>query len=236
MSRERFVFFNTAAPLGRPHFGRPTVQRLVCVCNNDLQGEFETLLPKITQYLASVFRFIRCEAARHDFIAEGVALCWKWFVRVKQQGKQPSEFVTTLARYAARAVRSGRTVCGQQKSKDVLSLTAKIKYGVSVVQFAATVFPERQERPAPVEDDAHVYEQHVTDDTQTPVPDQAAFRIDWPMFLETLTTRDRNIAAFLAMGHQATEAAREFKLSLPRISQVRKDWQRQWREFHVESV
>jgi hypothetical protein len=71
---------------------------------------------------------------------------------------------------------------------------------------------------------------------RTPVPDQAAFRVDWPLFLGTLTPRDRNIAAFLALGHQATEAAHEFNLSLPRISQVRKDWQRRWVEFHTDPM
>jgi len=166
-------------------------------------------------------------------IAEGVGLCWKWFVRARQQGKDPAEFVTTMARYAARAVRSGRTVCGQQKSKDVLSLTAKLKFGVSVVRFAPGAAPEQTARQAPATDDAHVYEEHVSDDTQTPVPEQAAFRVDWPRFTNTLTERDRSIAAFLALGHQATEAATAFQVTVPRISQIRKDWQRRWIEFHA---
>lgn len=208
----------------------------VCLCPQDLKVEFEELLPRITMYLRSVFRFTRCESQRNDFIAEGVALCWKWFCRLKQQGKEPATFTTTLARYAARAVRSGRTLCGQQKSRDVLSLTAKIQYGVSVMQFAARLPHAHQERPTPIPDDTLVYAEQVEDDSLTPVPEQAAFRIDWPVFLGTLTPRDRNIAAFLALGHQATEAAREFDLSLPRISQVRKDWQRRWCEFHLARV
>jgi hypothetical protein len=198
-----------------------------------LKAEFEELLPKLTRYFMSVFRFVRCEATRNDHIAEGVALCWKWFIRMKQQGKEPAEFVTTMARYAARAVRSGRTVCGQQKSKDVLSLTAKIRYGIGVVQFAAKVPSQHRIKPASIPDEHHVYEDHILDDTQTPVPDQAAFRVDWPVFLGTLSERDRNIAAFLALGHQATEAAAEFQVTVPRISQVRKDWQRRWCEFHL---
>ncbi|MFO0825306.1 MAG: hypothetical protein U0792_19655 [Gemmataceae bacterium] len=209
------------------------MQRHFCVCQEDLKDEFEELLPKLTRYFGSVFRFVRCEATRNDFIAEGVALAWKWYVRLKQQGKEPAEFVTTLARYAARAVRSGRTVCGQQKSKDVLSLTARIKYGIGVVQFASRIPTEEKRRPAPIPDENLIYEQHVTDDTLTPIPDQVAFRLDWSVFLGTLTPRDRNIAAFLALGHQATEAAHEFNLSLGRISQVRKDWQRRWCEFHI---
>lgn len=209
------------------------MQREVRLCPHQLKIEFEELLPKITRYFASVFRFVRCEATRNDYIAEGVALCWKWFIRMKQQGKEPADFVTTMARYAARAVRSGRTVCGQQKSKDVLSLTAKIRYGIGVVQFAAKAVPEHRSKPSAIPDEQLVYEDHVIDNTRTPVPEQAAFRVDWPLFLNTLSLRDRSIAAFLAVGHQATEAAKEFKLSLPRISQVRKDWQRRWSEFHI---
>jgi len=202
-------------------------------CHEDWKAEFESVLPRITRYLVSVFRFVRCASTRADMIAEGVGLCWKWFVRVRQQGKDPAEFVTTMARYAARAVRSGRTVCGQQKSKDVLSLTAKLKFGVSVVRFAPGAAPEHAARQAPATDDNLVYEEHVSDDTQTPVPDQAAFRIDWPHFMNTLTKRDGSIAAFLALGHQATEAAAAFKVTVPRISQIRKDWQRRWYEFHA---
>lgn len=204
-----------------------------CTCHQELKDEFEQLMPRITMYLKSVFRFIRCESTRSDYIAEGIALSWKWFCRAKQQGKNPAEFVTSIARYAARAVRAGRTVCGQQKSKDVLSVTARLKFGVSVVRFAPSVDCELSGALVRTQHEDMVYEEYVTDDMQTPVPEQAAFRVDWPDFLDTLSARDRGIAAFLALGHQATEAATKFNVTVPRISQVRKDWQRRWFEFHV---
>lgn len=210
---------------------------IACVCHQQaLHKEFETLLPRITTYLRCCFRFIRCEATRNDFVAESIGLCWKWFIRTKAQGKQPAEFVVALVRYAARAVRAGRRVCGQEKGKDAMSRTAKIQHRIVVLRFARGLPAERILEQIPDINDMVVYEEHVTGNAVTPVPDQVAFRIDWPMFLETLTPRDRSIAALLALGHQATDAAREFKLSLPRISQVRKDWQRRWREFHMESV
>jgi len=115
-----------------------------------------------------------------------------------------------------------------------MSLTAKIQYGIGVVQLAHHVDAERNRHRMRRHDEDWVYADFIEDDSLTPVPEQAAFRVDWPLFLNTLNTRDRNIAAFLAVGHQATEAAREFDLSLGRISQVRKDWQRRWSEFHAD--
>jgi len=68
-----------------------------------------------------------CGDARENAVAETVALTWKWFVGLVQKGKHPEEFVSVLAAYAARAVKSGRRLCGQEKSKDVLSPLANRK-------------------------------------------------------------------------------------------------------------
>lgn len=48
-------------------------------------------------------------------------------------------------------------MCGQQKSKDVFSLTAKLKFGVSVVRFAPGAAPEQAPRLTPATDDNLVY-------------------------------------------------------------------------------
>jgi hypothetical protein len=61
---------------------------------------------------AKIFPPIRCVAQRADQIAETLALAWKWFVRLAKRGKDASEFVTTFATFAARAVRCGRRVAG----------------------------------------------------------------------------------------------------------------------------
>ena len=65
--------------------------------------------------------------------------------------------------------------------------------------------------------------------TRTPVPDQAAFRLDFPPFLASLSERDRRLAAYLALGHSAVAAARRFGLSPGRVTQLRQRWCRQWR-------
>ena len=61
-----------------------------------------------------------------------VALSWKWFLRLAQRGKDPTQFPSAIASYAARAVRSGRGVCGQENGKDVLSPLAQRRHRFTV--------------------------------------------------------------------------------------------------------
>ena len=68
----------------------------------------------------------------------------------------------------------------------------------------------------------------VVEDYRTPVPDQAAFRCDFPQWLKTLTRRDRKIAETLASGEGTTQTAKRFKLSLGRISQLRRELHDAW--------
>ncbi len=72
----------------------------------------------------------------------------------------------------------------------------------------------------------------VVEDTHTPVPEQVAFRIDFPAWLKALTKRNRRIAEALALGHGTDEVARRFKVSASRISQLRSQFCESWREFH----
>jgi hypothetical protein len=73
------------------------------------------------------------------------------------------------------------------------------------------------------------YEERLRDNTITPPLDQAAFRIDWPKFLKTLTHRDRELAHFLSLGHGGKKAADRFGLTPGRVTQLRQRWCREWR-------
>jgi hypothetical protein len=57
-----------------------------------------------------------------------VALLWHWHLRLAQRGKDVTRFPSALASFAARAVRSGRRVYGQEKDKDVLSPLAQTRH------------------------------------------------------------------------------------------------------------
>jgi len=76
----------------------------------------------------------------------------------------------------------------------------------------------------------------VVADHRTPVPDQAAFRCDFPEWLKTLTRRQRRIAETLASGEGTTKTAKRFKVSLGRISQLRRELHDAWCQFHGEPL
>jgi hypothetical protein len=66
------------------------------------------------------------------------------------------------------------------------------------------------------------------------VDELAAFRIDFPAWLTRLAPRQRRIAKFLAVGNSTSEAARHFRLSWGRISQLRRELFLDWLQFHDE--
>src|SRR5450631_4704552 len=108
--------FITGPPSAR---GR-SIGGLSMIILNPLHARFLLLLPRIEAHANFYFRFVRCPADRADHIAETIALAWQWFVQLDQRGKDAAEFVTTLATFAARAVRCGRRVAGMPKAKDVM--------------------------------------------------------------------------------------------------------------------
>jgi hypothetical protein len=73
-----------------------------------LNAAFMSILPRIERHGQIYFRYLKCRDQKADRIAEMVALCWKWFVRLAYRGKDGREFPTVLACFAARAVRCGR--------------------------------------------------------------------------------------------------------------------------------
>jgi hypothetical protein len=74
----------------------------------------------------------------------------------------------------------------------------------------------------------------IVEDHRTPIPDQVAFRIDFPQWLSLLNSRNRRIAMALAMGNPACQVAKRFKLSQGRISQLRSQFYLSWQMFHGE--
>src|SRR5262249_47556713 len=72
------------------------------------------------------------------------------------------------------------------------------------------------------------------DNSRTPPPDQAAFRIDYPAWLSRLPRRNRAIAVDMATGEGTRDLARKHQLSQGRISQLRRELHSDWRRFHGE--
>jgi hypothetical protein len=97
-----------------------------------LQVRFLSILPRIELHGRISFRFVRCPHQRADAVAEVVALAWKWHLRLAERRKDATRFPATLATFAARAVRAGRRVCGQERAKDVLSPSAQRRHHFAV--------------------------------------------------------------------------------------------------------
>jgi hypothetical protein len=74
-------------------------------------------------------------------------------------------------------------------------------------------------------------EERLADNTVTPPPDQAAFRIDFGAWLKTLTPRERRIIRAMAMSERTKDLSRRFELTPGRISQMRRDFRDDWRRF-----
>jgi hypothetical protein len=203
-----------------------------------LQAQFLCLLPRITTHAQVRFRYFRCPAKREDAVAEVVAVCWKWFLRVSEQGKDAGEFAGSLADYAVRHVRSGRGLCGQEKSQDVLSALAHRRQGFQLEPLLRSTrqgFETFYADPH-AQDHQDVLEARLQDNRVTPPADQAAFRIDYPAWLARLERRNRQIAQDMTLELTTLELAEKYRISPGRISQLRRLFYLDWRRFHGEDV
>lgn len=201
--------------------------------NDPLHARFLVLLPRIERHAQIYFRNEKCPIKKADFVAEMVALCSKWIVRLAEQGKDGFRFPMALARYAAWAVKSGRRLAGQEKAKDVLSPVAQQRHGFRVESLPISTRVAWDQLYGIVGGQrlTDECEERLRDNTQTPVPDQVAFRIDFPAWLSTLTGRERRLIRAMIRNERTKDLARRFELSPGRISQLRREFQQGWRRF-----
>jgi hypothetical protein len=182
------------------------------------QQMFVALLPTIMNYLEPAFCRLKPEA-RTEAIQEAVANSYVAFHRLVRQGRESLIYPTVLAGFAIKQVRAGRRVGGSMNAQDISSSYAQQKKGIRV---------ERLDR---FDASEGFWQEIIVEDDQTPILDQVSFRIDFPAWLETISRRDRQIANRLATGESTTAVARRFGLSLARVSQLRRRFERSWLEF-----
>jgi hypothetical protein len=185
-----------------------------------LHAAFLAILPRIVKHARYHFRDLRCLHRQDDAVAETVALAWKWFLRLAQRGKDPSRFAARFAAFAARAAKSGRRLCGQEKVRDVLPPLAQQRRSFAV-----------QPLPMGSSMTGNVFDEALTDNTQTPVPDQVGFRLDFPAWRLRRCERDRRLIDDLMVGERALDVARRYGLSPARISQLRRAFHQDWLAF-----
>jgi hypothetical protein len=188
-----------------------------------LHAQFLSLLPRIELHGRICFRGLKCDFKKDDLIAELVALCWAWYLRLARRGKDVTEFFVTFCRLAGRAVKSGRRVAGQEWAKEVLSARAQQRGGFRVERLPD--FSMLSGNPLT---------EALTDNTQTPPDEAAAFRIDFPTWLTSWSERDRRLIEDLAMGERTLDLSDKYGISPARVSQKRREFHQDWDRFTAD--
>jgi hypothetical protein len=189
-----------------------------------LQAAFlASVLPKVLSHGGVYFRHLRSAELKEEYVAEMVALTWRWHLRLAERGKDSTRFPTALATFAARAVRSGRRLAGMDRARDVLSPQARQRHG-----FAVRKLPDCSALDgSPLAEALH-------DNTRTPPDEQCAFRLDFPAWRATHAERDRRVLDDLMLGERTLDVAGKYGLSPGRVSQLRHQFLLGWRRYVSE--
>lgn len=181
---------------------------------------FLAMLPTIESIARKGFRFVRCPDQRQDCICEAIAIAWSWYRRLIERGRDPSAFVVTFSRLAARAVACGRRLCGQERIRDVTSIVCRRRHGFLL----ASLLKNSPSTTTAIED-------ALIDNTKSPIPAQVQFRCDFSDWKRRLSAKKQTMLELLALGHQAKDVAQVFGISTARVSQIRTGLRRDYLQF-----
>jgi hypothetical protein len=133
-------------------------------------------------------------------------------------------FVATLALRCTQAVKAGRKLVGNEGGRDALSPVAQVRHGFAVGHLPEAERVHGQLPPAELSE-------ALVDNTRSAVPEQVAFRLDFPRWRSILRRRDRKVLDALASGERTEDAARRLRISPARVSQMRRAFQEGWTAF-----
>jgi hypothetical protein len=181
------------------------------------QSRFVTMLPEIQQRLQRAFRHLDPES-REDAIAEGVIHSLLSYVRLVEQCRADSISPSSLAWYAALAVKRGRPAGNRMNGKEPLSRYAQIGNGIQVEQRHGK------------------WMDLLVEDKRASIPDQVAAKLDVGAWFATLSRRMKQIARDLAHGCSTSEVAAKHGVTPGRISQLRRSLEASWAAFQQEAA
>jgi len=185
------------------------------------EDRFLEILPQLQQQAHFAFRdepASRCQ----ELVAETIANCWVAFARLVERGLIDVVYPTPLVQYAIRQVRDGRRVGSKLNSKDVSSEYAQRRRGFCLE--ALDKYNQRRQE----------WKEVLVEDKHAGPAETAASRIDFADWLRLLPKRSRRIAEALATGETTKKAAKRFRVSPGRISQLRRELQQNWQDFQGE--
>jgi hypothetical protein len=179
---------------------------------------FEAMLPAIEAHAKIAFRHLDPDA-REEAVQETVCNACQAYVRLVELGKTDVAFPSALAKFGVAQVRTGRKVGGRLNCKDLLSDHCRQTKNVIV------------ERLDHYDSEEEAWKEILVEDRRAGPADTAIVRIDYSTWLRMLPRRLQGIATFLSNGESTTAAAKKFRVSQGRISQIRKELYLAWHRF-----
>jgi hypothetical protein len=185
---------------------------------NTTAEAFEAMLPTITRVASYGFRRVP-RWRRQELVSDVVALAYVGFARLVERKKASLAFPSVLAWQGVRRVAAGRKVGVKQNVRDALSPLAQRRQGFSV-----TLLSDRQVYSGWAE---------LADDRRATPADIAAARMDVASWFGRLQQFKRQVALRLAQGDTTSDAAKHFRVSRARISQIRQELRADWNQFQA---
>lgn len=183
---------------------------------DDLKAEFTAKHPQLQRMAMAHFHHGFGLEARDEMTQEALAITWRWIAqrhaRGEITGSNAWRAIKDSLYFAILHVIEGRPLPGNSGQRGPGRADA-------------------YERMAPIHVE-HCSIYFIAD--QTPVPDQVAFRIDFPAFLATLTERQRGIIGEMIQGTDHADIAHMFGVTRGRISQMRNQFKTLMDRFYGE--
>lgn len=183
--------------------------------------DFLTLLPTIERHVGYAFRWVPTPF-RQDVVQEALITAFVAYRRLVDRGRRDRVYATPLARFAVFHVRDGRRVGSPRNRLDASCPFVARRHGFRIERIDR--FDVRARR----------WTLMAIPSSAAPIPDQVAFRLDFPQWLSAQSRRNRRLIQALACGATTSEAARRFHVSAARISQLRLQFSRSWRAFQED--
>ena len=183
---------------------------------------FVAMLPEILHQLRFAFCGWRPEE-KAEAIAECTANAAVAFARLHELGKTSVAYPSVLARFAVAQFRSGRRVGCQLNINDVMARHAQKHHGIHVTRLDS-------------DESSREWKEMLAESRKCTPAELAASRIDFRDWLERMPPKKRRVATALATGESTNSAARRFRVTPGRISQLRREFEDAWRDFHGEAA
>ena len=183
---------------------------------------FEAMLPVIKARATFAFRKLDADA-REEAMQETICGACQAYARLVERQKTGVATAGALARFAIRQTIEGRKVGGSLNCCDVMSRYCQRKKGITVESLHKYDAAEK------------CWLELLVEDKHAGPAETATARIDFSAWLQMLPRRLRKIATFLATGETTTAAAKRFRVSLGRISQLRGELHSSWQTFLGET-